>query len=166
MDMKTYAEQCRQCDPELDPQMAQQLLLTAAKIADEIDKARNKRADKIPYNDILNDYNSICTSLAHAHKLSDKRKRAIKQCYSQGFTYEDLKKAFNIAQNSPFLVGNNERAWRAGFDFIIKPDNILKILEGTYGTKKENTQATSSHSYNLDKIMDYYTNNTPSLKNQ
>lgn len=163
MDMKTFAEQCRRCDPTLDPQMAQELLGMAAQIADGIDRARSKKADKIPYDDVVAAYNSICKSLPHLYKVSDKRKRSIKICFTQGFTLDDIRKAFTIAEKSAFLTGNNDRNWRACFDFIIKPDNLLKIIEGVYGSEREKPK-TSDHSYDLDLLMNHAANNSPKLK--
>ena len=34
---------------------------------------------------------------------------------------------------SDFLKGENERGWRADFDFVLRPDKAQKILEGGYG---------------------------------
>lgn len=35
---------------------------------------------------------------------------------------------------SDFLRGNNDRGWRPNLDWIIKPENYAKILEGNYAT--------------------------------
>jgi len=32
----------------------------------------------------------------------------------------------------PFLTGNNEREWKADIDWFLKPDSVVKILEGKY----------------------------------
>ena len=33
---------------------------------------------------------------------------------------------------SPFCCGENDRGWRASFDWLIQPDTLLKVLEGKY----------------------------------
>lgn len=37
---------------------------------------------------------------------------------------------------SPLLRGDNDRGWRASFDWIINPSNMAKILEGNYDRRK------------------------------
>lgn len=41
------------------------------------------------------------------------------------------------AERQSFLGGNNDRQWRMDFDFILKPGNAAKILEGKYLTASE-----------------------------
>lgn len=36
----------------------------------------------------------------------------------------------------PFLLGQNERGWRASFDFILSPGKAGKILEGAYSNRR------------------------------
>ncbi|MFG1377335.1 hypothetical protein [Xanthobacter autotrophicus] len=40
--------------------------------------------------------------------------------------------AMDRVRASPFLRGENDRGWRAGLDFFLKPDNIAKLMEGAY----------------------------------
>ena len=39
---------------------------------------------------------------------------------------------FNDVLSCPFLLGDNGRAWRADFEFLIAGRNIQKFLEGKY----------------------------------
>lgn len=43
----------------------------------------------------------------------------------------------------PFLLGQNERGWVITFDWLIKPSNFAKVLEGNY--KPRVTQTASSN---------------------
>ena len=38
--------------------------------------------------------------------------------------------------NSPFLQGQNSRNWMADFDWVIRPNNYVKVLEGNYNDKQ------------------------------
>lgn len=58
----------------------------------------------------------------------------------------------------PFFNGNGDRNWRANFDFIIKPDNLQKIIEDTYGSGQEN-----SHSFDTDKLFEHALNTVPTI---
>jgi hypothetical protein len=37
-----------------------------------------------------------------------------------------------MAKDSPFLAGENEKCWKAEFDWLFNPTNFLKVLEGNY----------------------------------
>lgn len=159
IDMREFVSGCRECDPRSDPERADELLKAAAELGEAILKKREKTAS-VPYQQIIDAYNDNCGKLPKASKLTDKRKRAIRSCMAQGFTVEKMREAFRKANSTPFLTGENERSWRANFDFIIKPDNMQKIIEGAYGS----AATRESHSYNLDLILDHAMNNTPKIR--
>ena len=46
-------------------------------------------------------------------------------------------KTINSVQNSDFLKGNNERGWTVTFDWIVKPTNFQKVMEGQYENPKK-----------------------------
>lgn len=49
------------------------------------------------------------------------------------FDYETLQQVFDKAEASSFMRGDNNRGWRADFDWIFNNStNWLKILEGKY----------------------------------
>lgn len=91
-----------------------------------------KRNSDIPFEEIRDLYNTICTSLPKCRTVTDKRKAAIRARWSEGFKLPDFEEAFKAAQESKFLkglVGN--RRWRADFDFLVSP-KMVKVLEGAY----------------------------------
>ena len=78
-------------------------------------------------------FNNICTSLPRVEKLTDKRRQAVKNAekHLSGGEFEEL---FRRVEASDFLTGRSSD-WSCGFDWILKPENIQKILEGTYANK-------------------------------
>lgn len=44
----------------------------------------------------------------------------------------DLLKAMDNIRNSDFLRGENKNGWMITFDWFVKPNNFLKVLEGNY----------------------------------
>ena len=44
--------------------------------------------------------------------------------------------AINNIKNSSFLKGQNNRNWTITFDWLIKPNNFIKVLEGNYDDKE------------------------------
>lgn len=47
-------------------------------------------------------------------------------------------KAIDNVANSAFLRGENNRGWIANFDWVFKPNNFIKVLEGNYLDKTPN----------------------------
>lgn len=49
---------------------------------------------------------------------------------------DDVLKAIDLVKQSKFLQGNNDRDWKITFDWFVKPNNFIKVLEGNYTDKK------------------------------
>lgn len=93
--------------------------------------------NRIDYNSFMYIYNAQCFNLSQIIKLTDKRKKAI-STFLRSMTKEDFEQVCIKANNTPFLIGENTSGWKASFDFVIKPDNATKILEGAYnGSSKK-----------------------------
>lgn len=101
------------------------------------DKEKDKEKEKdnnICYQDIINLYNSICTSFSKVKALSDARKKTIKARLNT-YSIEELQTVFEKAEASDFLKGKNSRNWMANFDWMLKDANFAKILDGNYDNK-------------------------------
>lgn len=94
-----------------------------------------KEEKKNKYETIVNIYNEYCSNLSQVQKLTDKRKTAINKLLKT-ITEEQFKEICIIANNSDFLIGDNNSGWKADFDFIVKVDKAVSILEGKYSNKK------------------------------
>ena len=81
-------------------------------------------------------YNSVCGSYPRLVKLSDARKRAIRARLRSGYTIEDFKRLFELAETSDFLKGKNNRNWSATFDWLIADSNMAKVLDGNYSVTR------------------------------
>lgn len=55
---------------------------------------------------------------------------------------DDLLKAMDNIRHSDFLRGENKNGWMITFDWFVKPNNFLKVLEGNYnGDRKHESGA-------------------------
>ena len=55
---------------------------------------------------------------------------------------DDLLKAMDNIRHSDFLRGENKNGWMITFDWFVKPNNFLKVLEGNYnGNRKHGSGA-------------------------
>lgn len=98
-------------------------------------KEDNRKEIEEKRNIIVEIYNSTCTNLPQIKKLTDTRNKAIDK-FLKDFTEEQFKQICNIANNTSFLTGDNERGWKADFDFMMRIDKATAILEGKYNTIK------------------------------
>lgn len=96
---------------------------------------------------VLRLYHDRCPSLPKVLKLSDKRKMKIRVRFEEmRFDYETLQQVFDKAEASSFMRGDNNRGWRADFDWIFNNStNWLKILEGKYDDRKPITTLQPTH---------------------
>jgi DNA replication protein DnaD len=93
---------------------------------------------KIDYLQFVNFYNESVGNIfgkvrVSGDKVPESRRKMIDR-YLKEYSFEDFGEVIAIAQNSSFLTGDNDRQWRADFDFLTNPKKVGKILEGSYGT--------------------------------
>lgn len=111
----------------------------------------------INYQLIADMYNEICISFPKLTKLSDNRKKAIK-ARLKTYSIEDLKRAFELAEQSDFLKGANNRNWSANFDWLMNDTNLAKVLDGNYQNKKAKTIEMDSNLrefINKNQVVDF-----------
>jgi len=107
------------------------------------DKSSRSKASPISYEKVASLYSTICTSYPKLAKLSDARKKAIHARFTSGYELDDFKRLFEMAEESSFLKGKNDRHWHATFDWLIKDTNMAKVLEGNYADNKNKLKADS-----------------------
>lgn len=95
---------------------------------------KNKENERSKIKDI---YNSFCSRLPQVQKLTDKRNKAIDN-FLKEFTEEQFEQICKNANSSKFLTGENDRGWKADFDFLMRTDKATSVLEGKYNGKVTN----------------------------
>lgn len=102
----------------------------------DIYSAKKDSIDSIPYQAIVDQYNELCKSLPKVIKLTDKRRTAIRARWKEYKDIEIFRTMFEKAEASDFLTGRSSK-WRVpGFDWLMEPSNMVKILEGSYDNQK------------------------------
>ena len=92
------------------------------------------------YNDLVKELNSNLPLIANPSQLSDKRKKAIKklaQVFIKRFEIEsDVESALGeyfkdfLKSATNFYFGENNRGWKADFEYILRETTLDKVLEG------------------------------------
>lgn len=95
------------------------------------------------FADIQTTYNAICSpTLPACRTMTDKRKRQVKRMVDLEFNGKRPFREHGIGMWESYFrdcltnkhwVGENDRGWRADFDFVTKPDNAIKMLERICG---------------------------------
>lgn len=108
----------------------------------QVNTNKNIKNDKNERKDIcqniLDLFNKICCSFGGVKNITKSRAETISDSLKT-YSVDDFKKVFEKAEQSAFLKGNNSRNWSASFDWLIKEDNMAKVLNGKYG--KQNKQS-------------------------
>ena len=102
------------------------------------------RVKSIEYNNIIDKWNKIIPT-SHIKVFNELRKRLFKSRFKSFFneSYEEWEKFLQRISKIPFLWGNNDRGWKADFNWVLNETNYAKIIEGNYEKdQQEVTQIT------------------------
>ena len=95
--------------------------------------ADDVEVDKVPYSEIVDFFNETCKSFPKVKSLSKERKGLLNARFKE-FGLDGIKEAFVKTEKSDFLKGKIS-SFKANFDWIIKPSNMCKIIEGNYDNR-------------------------------
>lgn len=147
---------------ETKPKPKQNLNETKPKPKQNLNVNVNVNVNDNIINNIIEIYNTTCTNLPKVIKVTDKRKKAIKELLKI-YDLKEYEKICQIANQSNFLTGKNETGWKADFDFTLRPDKALSILEGKYNTEKNEVMQRQfnnhqNRQYDNNFLQDLYIN--------
>lgn len=116
-----------------------------------------KAADSFPYEEYRKAFTECCPSLPKpnfADKWTTTRKKALR---AKKIPVEEFRDVCKKIERSDFLTGRDGKWHGCSFDWILKPANWQKILEGNYDNKsgamtKLGSQGRTA-SYDLDEYM-------------
>ena len=110
----------------------------AAELPDAGDKKKSSTAKQpvVNYQAFADSYNEILGDrLPTCAVMSDKRKRALKKLLPllKAPTLECFSAYLNAFAHTarPFYFGDNDRGWRASFDFVLRQDTLTATKEGS-----------------------------------
>lgn len=109
--------------------------------------------------EIFDFFISTCSNLPKPRELTKSRKVAI-NARLRDYGVENIKEVIKLVNDSDFLNGKSDNKWNADFDWIMKPQNFIKILEGNYKNKNQNGQPNNNSQTN--GFSKYSTNPTNS----
>ena len=118
------------------------------------DTEEDVRKERVPYDRIRDLWNETCKGFNNVHTLSKSRKAKI--CVRVTETggvekaMETIEKLFRKVSESKFLNGDNDRSWKASFDWLFENDkNWVKVMEGNYDNREPNGGHTERMNTNM-----------------
>jgi len=97
-----------------------------------------KAASKVPFQQIRELFLKECPSLPRIKPVSEwskTRKRYVSARWKEHPDLSFWEDFFSKVEDSDFLAGR-KKDWIADFDWLMKPNNFLKVSEGRYNSKK------------------------------
>lgn len=106
------------------------------------DAIASKKGVGVDFKEIADYWNTHCQSYASVNILTEKRKTCLRKLMQNNHAcIDDVKKAMDILESAdPFWKGDNDKSWKASFDWFVKDTNgcFARILEGEM-TKNANS---------------------------
>lgn len=106
-----------------------------------------------PFQKIMELYHLHCPSYPKLRAISGNRRKAVSARWREYPDLQTFRDLFIKAEASSFLKGNNDRNWTADFDWLMKPSNMPKVLEGKYDNKVSAQQPKSGSVLDMLKQM-------------
>ena len=146
----------------------QQICSGEIEIEKEIDKELEKeeereeeakpKAEAVPFSQIQSFYNGTCTQLAPIRSIQGKREVAVRARWNEWKKLETFIELFRKTSASAFLNGDNQRGWKADFDWLMIGGNASKVLEGRYdddnrAPKQEEKQPAKETTFETDDFF-------------
>ena len=85
----------------------------------------------ISYAEVSEEFNSVCVTLPKVKNMNDQRRKSIKARIKE-YGRDQVSEVFRKAAESDFLSGRNKEWTNCSFDWLMKPSNFVKVLEGNY----------------------------------
>lgn len=81
-------------------------------------------------------FNNI-DGIIKCERITVKREIAVSTILSN-FSKDEINRVFEKVSNSTFLKGDNDKGWKATFDWLFDIDNFTSVLEGKFDYRKGN----------------------------
>lgn len=113
---------------------------------EEVQEGKQPEGIKIDYQFIVDNYHALCPKMNKVAAINNLRKGFMNARVGE-YGIETVISVLRKAGASSFLNGLNEKSWKADFEWILRPQNFVKVMEGKYvstnGHNRHNGNATT-----------------------
>lgn len=129
-------------------EIATNVALSTANADDAADGLNQTNMDKKKFIDAWNDAcRAAGSTMPRVQSIKGLRLNYLKARIAE-YGEERVIAAFARATASPFLNGQGNRGFIANIDWVLKPNNFIKVTEGNYDTRRSTTGTTGT-GYNI-----------------
>ena len=117
----------------------------------DLSKGKNSTTEKVEkefVDTVIKKWNDI--GLNVVRNIKGKRLDSLHARIKE-YSKDDVLTVIENVKYSDFLKGNNNRNWTADIDWILKPNNFIKVLEGNYNKGKEHEKRKEIPSFNAEQ---------------
>ena len=112
------------------------------------DKNKNKNKNKISssqFDYIISEWNSLDENISNIQSINQGTTRyKLLKARENEYGKDKIIEAIRRINNSSFLKGY-EKSWKITFDWFIKPNNFIKVLEGNYSDEKKKPKSNTNN---------------------
>lgn len=112
-------------------------------------------SNRVPYQEIIDLYNSVCVSFPQVTRLTEQRRKTIRSRYRE-YGMDGIRKVFESAEASDFLSGRNGKWMNCSYDWLMKQGNFLKVFEGNYPAEGSVRNGASNTSYSEAELEEIF----------
>ncbi len=94
-------------------------------------------SEKVPYTEIVEIFHRKCPDLPRVIKVTDQRKKFLNARWKEYPSIDFWNQFFETVSKSQFLNGK-VNDFKATFDWLIRPNNFVKVVEGNYNGREKN----------------------------
>lgn len=122
-------------------------------VSNEVESTLSPKKEDSVLDEIFSFFNEVMANKAikPISRLTDKRKLWIKARLRE-YGLQDIKVMIQKAAASDFLNGQNNKNWMADFDWLFRPNNFPKVLEGNYDNRER--QQYNNNGYGRETVTD------------
>lgn len=92
-------------------------------------------APDCPHEQIVQSFHERCPTLPRVRDWTDSRRASLRRLWREKPERQRIEfwhEFFGSVGRSPFLIGGGERNWTADIDWLLKPANFQKVIEGKF----------------------------------
>lgn len=93
---------------------------------------------------VVDAWNMIGKPFAMVSRIANRRRAAVKNRLADDWWRERWRDGMERIRGSPFCRGGGEQGWVATFDWFVRPDTLMKVLEGQYDAREAGTRGSGS----------------------
>src|SRR5690606_6205819 len=105
-------------------------------LADKIDPPKATKSVRVSVSEmhaVMSEWNMLGSPFPQCKLITNQRRTHLKARLSDPFWRDNWQTAMKKMHSCPFLKGQGSGStWVANFDWFIKPESVLRIIEGKY----------------------------------